>query len=159
MHKTEWEPPFTVQVRLKVDDIAGIALKSSGEKIGLLPKVSCFFQDEVGIQFVLDLNEITTWYNRGFYVVDTTAFHTYTIVVNRDRSGEVYIDNNFAAPALRLRPDEATFIPGSRLEIGVPTHSISKMTIDWVCYTQGVVLGLASVPDWIEVEGSSILST
>ncbi len=151
IHRTEWEPPFTVQVRLKVGEIAGISSKTHGERIGLMPKVSCFVRDEICMQFVLDLDEITTWYYRGSYPVNTTVFHTYTVVVNEYGRGNVHVDNNFAFIALRLQLDEASFIPGSRLEIGSPTHSVSKMTIDYVCYTQGVVLGFACVPDWFWV--------
>ena len=151
VHRIGWEPPFTVQVRLKINEIGGISSKTREEKQGFLPKVSCFIRGELGIQFVLDLDEITTWYCRSAYPVDTAVFHVYTIVVNEDGRGDVYVDDNFASPALMLQPDEAMFIPGSRLEIGSPTHCVSKMTIDYVCYTQGVVLALACMPDWVWV--------
>jgi len=149
VHRTGWEPPFTAQVRVKVDEIAGISSKTREEKIGLMPKISCCVRDEMYVQFVLDLDEITTWYYRDSHPVDTTVFHVYTIVVDEHGRGDVYVDDNFASPALKLQPDEASFLPGSRLEIGSPTNSISKMTIDHVCYTQGVVWGLAYVPDWV----------
>jgi len=136
-------------VRLKIDEIAGISSKTRGERIGLMPKVSCFVRDEVNLQFVFDLDEITTWYYRDSHPVDTTVFHVYTIVVDEYGKGGVYVDDNFASPALRLQTDEVGFVSGSRLEIGSPTHSVSKMTIDYVCYTQGVVLGFACVPDWV----------
>ncbi len=156
VHRIEWELPFTAQVRLKVDEIADISSKTRGERIGLMPKVSCFVREGICIQFVLDLDAITTWYYRGAYPIATTVFHTYTIVVSEDGSGDVYVDDNFVFPMLRLQPDEASFIPVSRLEIGSPTHSVSKLTINYVCYTQGVVLGLACVPDWVWLPQKSL---
>lgn len=145
--KTAWKLPFTVQVRLKVDEIIG-------DEVKMLPVITCLIKDKVSIQPVLNLNGISTWHHKDFYPVDTTTFHTYTIVANTDRSADIYLDDNFGTPALHIESGETTFSPYTRLEIGSPTDAISKITIDHICYTQGKVLELACSPDWIEIEYS-----
>lgn len=137
MRKTEWDVPYTMQLRVKVDFIAG---KGAGQN----PAISSYVKDKISIQPVLTTNAIADWSINNFFEINTMEFQIYTIVAQKDGSANIYVNNAFNKPAMVVPVGATTFYPETRLEIGSPTGAIATITVDYVALGQGEILEIWS---------------
>lgn len=133
MRRTEWDVPYTVQLRVKVDFIAG---KGAGQN----PAISSYIKDKISIQPVLTTNAIADWSIKNFFEINTMEFQIFTIVAQKDGSANIYVNNEFKKPAMVVPVGATTFYPETRLEIGSPTGAVSTITVDYVALGQGEIL-------------------
>ncbi len=133
MRRTQWDAPYTVQLRVKVDFIAG---KGAGQN----PAISSYVKDRISVQPVLTTNSIADWSINNFFEINTMEFQIFTIVAQKDGSANIYVNNEFKKPALVVPVGATTFYPETRLEIGSPTGAVSTITVDYVAFGQGEIL-------------------
>ena len=144
MRRLDWDVPYTVQLRVKVDSIAG---QGSGQ----YPVISSYVAGKISIQPVMHLDAISDWPLNNIFEINMKEFQILTIVAKQDGSADVYVNDNFDAPALVVPVGATTFHPETRLEIGAPTGAVATITVDYVALGQGEILeiwagGLAVEP-------------
>lgn len=133
MRRTDWDVPYTVQLRVKVNSIAG---QGSGQ----YPAISSFVVNKISSQPIMLLDGIADWPINNFFPVNMKEFQILTIVVQEDGSSDIYISDNFEKPALKIPIGATTFFPETRLEIGSPTGAVSTITVDYVAFGEGEIL-------------------
>lgn len=144
MRILDWDVPYTVQLRVKVDSIAG---QGSGQ----YPVISSYVVGKISIQPVMHHDAISDWPVNNIFEVNMEEFQILTIVARMDGSADIYVNDNFDAPALVVPVGATTFYPETRLEIGAPTGAVATITVDYVALGQGEILeiwagGLAVEP-------------
>lgn len=144
MRKLDWDVPYTVQVRVKVDSIAG---QGSGQ----YPVISSYIVGTISTQPVMHMDAISDWSLNNIFEINMKEFQILTIVAQEDGSADIYVNDNFNAPALVIPVGATTFYPETRLEIGAPTGAVATITLDYVALGQGEILeiwagGLAVEP-------------
>ena len=133
MRKLDWDVPYTIQLRIKVDSIGG-------EGSGQYPAISSYVAGKVSIQPVMHLDAISDWSVNNVFEVNMEEFQILTIVAKQDGSADIYVGDNFDAPALVVPVGATNFHPETRLEIGAPTKAVATITLDYVTLGKGEIL-------------------
>jgi len=144
MRKMEWDVPYTIQLRVKVDSIGG-------EGSGQYPAISSYVVGKISVQPVMHFDAISDWGCNNVFEIDMTEFQILTIVAQADGSALIYTNDDFSSPALIVPVGATNFHPETRLEIGAPTGAVATITVDYVALGKGAILeiwadGLAVEP-------------
>ena len=175
VHDTAWVVPYTVEVRLRVDEEGG------EDANGPHCTIACLINDDLHPEgetwqpsFALD--RFGGWNLNGndpIFEHDLSGFNTFTVVCRFDEEArdlvmigqgggseqcayDVYLNRNFGEPAVTFHGTGWGGWPevdiDGRLDIGWPNPSTGTMTVDWVRWGSGVILDAnepgTPVEDW-----------
>lgn len=166
-HDTTWTVPFTVELRVWLDQAKGIDLDADYPKF----TVAMMMRDPAvpgpqAWQPAFARERLGAWDLRSgpWLAIDTQAPHTFTLVCRFDPTVEqglrhgatnlqylrelcvfdVYVDRDFRTPAFSYHntgfPGWGSVDADGRLDIGFPWASAGQLALDWVRWGNGVIL-------------------